>query len=437
MPRASLPCYRKEGIGAIHPVNRLCLIGVLVAATPLAYGQTLSPSQDAHVSTAYPSLNFGGATFLQVGQTTGSGTTKSFILFDLSALPAGTAVTSISKANLVLWVNRVGTAGTIKISQVGSAWTETGLTSANAPASGTLIASPTITSGSTFVTVDLTSTFQSWLTTPASNLGIVVEGSGSTAIFLDSKESVTTSHQPLLQIVQSGPAGQTGATGITGAQGTTGATGATGSTGGNGSTGATGATGSTGGNGTTGATGATGSTGSNGSTGATGATGSTGATGATGSNGSNGSTGAIGATGATGPAVVAFIPSGVPYTVTAHSIDSSFTAHSLVTGGLGATSLSSDLGVILPTACKPSMTVYSFLGATTTFQILPLSPASGTTSWSPGSTLIGCSTTAWSSGSPASCSATSSTAVSLGSVLALFAQGSASSGAFFTAFSCN
>lgn len=228
-------------LGGVNLLRKLFLIFLAVTLTPLAVGQTLSPVQDAHVSTAFPSVNFGSAQLLQVGQTAGAGTTKAFVQFDLSALPPGTSVTSVSRVNVVLWVNRIGTAGTIKVSQAGAAWTESGIISTNAPATGVQIATPTISAGSSFVTVDVTSTFQGWLTTPASNFGIVVEGVGSTAVFLDSKESVTTSHQPLLQIVQAGPAGPTGATGNTGAQGITGATGALGNTG---ITGAQGVTGS-------------------------------------------------------------------------------------------------------------------------------------------------------------------------------------------------
>ena len=59
-------------------------------------------------------------------------------------------------------------------------------------------------------------------------------------MFLDSKESVSTSHPASLNILWRGPAGATGATGAPGAVGARGATGPTGLTGATGATGATG-----------------------------------------------------------------------------------------------------------------------------------------------------------------------------------------------------
>ena len=514
--------------------SSLVLIG-LATLIPMASGQTLSPAQDAHVSTAFPSQNFGSAQYLQVGQTSGAGTTKAFIQFDLSALPPGTSVTSISRVNLLLFVNRVGVTGSVKVSQATGAWSESAITSANAPATGAQIATLAAPAGQ-FLTIDVTTVFQAWLTTPASNFGFVVEGVGAAAIFIDSKESVTSSHQPLLQIVQAGPAGPTGLagntgaqgttgatgaigntgvtgptgaqgttgvtgptgaqgnTGITGVQGNTGATGATGSNGTNGSTGATGATGSNGTNGSTGATGATGSNGTNGSTGATGATGnngtngstgatgatgsngaagstgasgatgsngaagSTGATGATGSNGTNGSTGATGATGTngtngstgsngaagptgpTGPAgatgaaggnISAASPSGIPFTVVGHNSGAANwdPGDSNQNASIVPTVMS-----ISTTACKPAMTIYSYMNASTTFTLNSATFASGSTTGSLASTIISCATGAYSSGAAIQCSQTAGSNVA--AVTPMYMTFSGGTGSAFVAFSC-
>ena len=136
----------------------------------------------------------------------------------------------------------------MQISPVTSAWSEGTVTSANQPTTGTAIGTVAVSGSDQFISFDVTSLVQQWLTTPASNQGIVVDPVGSSvAVYFDSKESVTTSHQPVLQIVQAGPAGATGATGVSGATGA--ALGATGPTGIAGATGTSGATGATGANG--------------------------------------------------------------------------------------------------------------------------------------------------------------------------------------------
>lgn len=281
------------------------LIAIALVVPGLAFGQSISPIGDAHVSTAFPTVNFGSAPLLQVGATTGAGSTRAFIKFDLSTLPAGMNVTSISRVNLILFVNTLGTSGSVQISPVTSTWSEGTITSATQPTNGPTVGTVAVSGGDQFVTLDVTTLFQQWVTTPSSNQGLVLDPVGSSvAVYFDSKESVTTSHEPVLQIVLAGPSGPTGATGVTGA---TGATGATGVAGVAGSIGVTGATGPTG---VAGATGATGSPGPSGATGSTGVTGPAGIAGVTGSTGPVGATGSTGATGATGAASTVAGPTG-------------------------------------------------------------------------------------------------------------------------------
>jgi Collagen triple helix repeat (20 copies) len=132
------------------------------------------------------------------------------------------------------------------------------------------------------VSVDITAISQKWLTNPATNNGLVLDGaSGSMSVFLDSKESVTNSHSPVLEVqVKSVIPGPNGATGMTGVQGVTGATGAQGIQGMTGSAGAQGVRGLTGSTGAQGIQGVTGSTGAQGTQGLTGETGATGSQGA-------------------------------------------------------------------------------------------------------------------------------------------------------------
>lgn len=290
---------------------RYGLTAIALIVPGLAFGQNISPNGDAHVSTAFPTVNFGSAPLLQVGATTGAGSTRAFIKFDLSVLPAGINVTSISRVNLILFVNTLGTAGNVQISPVTGTWSEGTITSATQPTNGSAIGTAAVSGGDQFVTLDVTTLFQQWVTTPSSNQGLVLDPVGSSvAVYFDSKESVTTSHEPVLQIVQAGPAGPTGATGVTGATGATGIAGVSGVTGATGPTGAAGVTGATGSPGPAGATGSTGVTGATGPTGIAGVTGATGSPGPTGAPGSTGATGSTGTTGATGAASTVAGPTG-------------------------------------------------------------------------------------------------------------------------------
>jgi hypothetical protein len=217
-------------VDILHP--RRFFAGTAVFVLVMCHGlmaQTISPSDDAHVNSAFPSVNFGNSPFLEVG-----GTSLAFVKFNLSTLPAGTGTAAGTKVNLVLWVNRIGTAGSIQVSEATGAWTESTVTFSSQPSTGTAVGPVTAGTGSQFVSIDVTNSFQKWIGAPALNQGFVLSGIGSTDVFLDSKESVTTSHAPALQLIQAGPAGPqgpTGATGATGATGPAGPAGATGATG--------------------------------------------------------------------------------------------------------------------------------------------------------------------------------------------------------------
>jgi len=323
---------------------------VTVLAPSAAHATEVALTNDAHVNSTRTTTNFGTLANLYVG-----GGNNAFLQFDLTTLPASLTASQVSRAILTVYVNRINTAGAITLSPVTSAWNELTVTYATQPALGTAFTTFTPVNAGAYITVDVTSLVQGWITTPASNDGIALT-SATAAVLLDSKENDETGHSAKLDITTTtpgatgatgaqgiqgpigpqgvqgavgqqgiqgvqgvqgpiGPAGAIGLTGSTGAQGATGAAGATGSTGAIGSIGATGLTGATGSvgatgligaTGTTGATGVTGSTGNTGITGATGAIGATGATGvagatgSTGSIGTTGSTGAIGATGVTG-----------------------------------------------------------------------------------------------------------------------------------------
>ncbi len=192
------------------------VFALIMAAAGLA--QELPVSGDAHVNNLYPDVNFGALPFLQT-----SGTTRTFVKFDLSGLAPGLSPSDLSRASLVLWVGRVATGGEVQVSEAGGPWDEATLTYTTAPASGAFIATFLTPKAAQFVIVDVTGTVQKWLLSPQSNQGFVLSATPqtpATVVFFDSKESVSTSHQPELDLSfrssagspgPQGPPGQTGA----------------------------------------------------------------------------------------------------------------------------------------------------------------------------------------------------------------------------------
>jgi len=282
--------------------GRICrIVFAAWAMCAVCAASELPVSGDAHVNSAFPAVNYGAVPYIQVG-----GTARGYLQFDLSSLPSGLLNTAISKVNLVFWVGRVGVTGSIQVSEAAGAWSESSITYATQPATGSVVGTVAIPAAGQFVSVDVTSSFTKWLNNPAVNFGLVLDGSpSSSSAFLDSKESVTTSHAATLEIEIGGPVGATGATGAIGPTGLTGPAGPTGPIGLTGAIGPAGTTGAIGPIGVTGATGPAGPTGATGPTGqtvATGPAGPQGPAGPTGQTGAVGPIGPIGLTGSTGPA---------------------------------------------------------------------------------------------------------------------------------------
>src|SRR5579864_3139564 len=207
-------------------MNGRIALALLMAAAGSA--QDLPVSGDAHVNSLYPDVNFGAFPFLQAGRNT-----RTFLKFDLGGLAPNVSASDVSRASLILFVGRVSRAGEVQVSEAAGPWDETTLTYTLAPPSGAVIATFPVSQASQFVTVDVTSTVQKWLQSPQSNLGFVLSGP-DVEVFFDSKESVSTSHAPELDVslrAGVGPAGSPGPPGQTGLQGAPGETGATGLTG--------------------------------------------------------------------------------------------------------------------------------------------------------------------------------------------------------------
>jgi hypothetical protein len=220
---------------------------------------------DSYVSTAHPAAKFGAAGTLKVG-----GGNRALVRFDVdSMLPAGAVPDQVSKAVLKVWVNGIAkfnpNSSAVDVSEILSAWTESGVTDATAPSVGPAFATRPVSLAGQWVSIDVTSQAKQWLTDPTTNFGLLIApaaGAPDTVVAFDSKENTATSHPARLEIVLAGPQGAQGSKGEQGSQGIPGPQGATGATGPQGATGATGPQGAAGPQGPVGATGPQGPAGS-------------------------------------------------------------------------------------------------------------------------------------------------------------------------------
>jgi hypothetical protein len=172
------------------------VFGLAILSSQRLMADALPVSGDVHVNSAFAFTNFGNTPFLQIG-----GTARAWVKFDLSSLPAGTAAGDVTKVNLILWVGRVATAGSVQVSEASGPWDESSITWSTQPATGAVVGVAAANVSSQFIFIDVTSSVQKWLTSPGSNYGFVLDGVPAiAAVYLDSKESVTTSHAPELDI---------------------------------------------------------------------------------------------------------------------------------------------------------------------------------------------------------------------------------------------
>ncbi len=237
------------------------LLAVLVC-TPAAWADnTVALVGDAFYAPGN-STNYGSVPTVNVGSTANN---VGLVQFDLTQLPAGTTAASVAEAKLILFANKVTSAGTITIAEAVGSWNESTVNGTNNPATGNAIESSIpVTAGNVYITVDVTQAVQDWLNSTTPNNGLVIMGSSGLVALFDSKESTTTSHPAVLSITLTGPAGPPGPTGPTGPPGATGPAGPSGATGPAGAPGPTGATGARGPSGPAGPTGATGPAGATG-----------------------------------------------------------------------------------------------------------------------------------------------------------------------------
>src|SRR5215471_16252953 len=113
-------------------------MGGLALMQAIAWAQTVPLVGDAFITPGSAS-NFGGTVNVNVGGVSGF---QGLFQFDLSKLPPGTTAANILSASLRLYVNKVGTAGSINVNVANASWTESAVTGLSGVAAGQLVAGP-------------------------------------------------------------------------------------------------------------------------------------------------------------------------------------------------------------------------------------------------------------------------------------------------------
>jgi hypothetical protein len=194
---------RKNALATTWILRSLLLVVAATWAATNSYAQDGVLKDDAYTQSSTPSQNFGANANLRVA----SGI-NSYLRFDLSTLPAGTAGSDVAKATLRLYVNTLTTAGLFDVHRVIGAWNEGTITGNSAPSlGGAEVTGIGVPAGSvdSFVTVDITSLVQDWLDGVIANNGIaLLPNAAGISVRFDSKENGTTSHEPRLEITLKG-----------------------------------------------------------------------------------------------------------------------------------------------------------------------------------------------------------------------------------------
>ena len=187
----------------MNPQLHACLLmGASLMVAGAARASTIPVTGDATVSSIAPGTNFGGTANLVVNSTS-----NALLQFPLGSLPPGVTSSVISKATLVVYVNRVNTAGALVAQQVNFAgFTEGTVTYSNGPGIGSSSTAVVVSAGGTFVTFDVTAQVQSMISNTAYtnfyfNLAPGNGGKSPVDVRIDSKENDSTGHSAVLDIV--------------------------------------------------------------------------------------------------------------------------------------------------------------------------------------------------------------------------------------------
>lgn len=190
------------------------ILAALAFATSLS-AASAALTDDATIQTAFPANNFGGLPNLQIGQSS-----SSFLRFSLADLPSGAVSSTIRRATLTVFINRVVAPGSVSVHYVPPAsWTEKDVTYGNAPFAQPETLRFTANTALTFASADVTKLVSAALDANQNQVALRLSAAGSTEIFLDSKENTSTSQAARLDIELTGPQGPQG---IQGPKGDTG-----------------------------------------------------------------------------------------------------------------------------------------------------------------------------------------------------------------------
>jgi len=194
------------------------IIFISLLSSSVAFAQA-ALVDDAHVNNSPKALdtNYGTSPNIPI-----SPSGNAYVKFKIaSTLPANTTGSDVAKATLKLYIGGVSTPGKIDLFLVTSAWDETTITAANAPATGDLVATTAQIDADKkgkFIVLDVTSAVQQWLgdgTNNTPNYGLALAPHPLDAntptlvsVTVDSKENPQTSHEAALDIqLRSGDGG--------------------------------------------------------------------------------------------------------------------------------------------------------------------------------------------------------------------------------------
>ena len=327
-----------------QPAIRLAS-GILSLAAGL-FAQTAILTGDAVLQANSPLINFGALPQIELGPNS-----RGVVAYDLSQLPPNTTPAMLARTTLKVWVTKLGSgAASIYVAPTSANWDEATVNWSNQPVPTSIApTSQRATRAQSWVVFDVGAMLADALQSQKTAISFLLSSDGS--VFLDSKESTSTSHPAELEITLAGPQGLPGSPGPAGATGPQGLTGIAGAVGAKGATGAVGPVGHDGERGVTGPIGPTGLTGPKGTNGLAGQSGSDGPPGAQGGIGPQGPQGfpgiglqgpqgLQGSQGSTGPAVAFSTYQVKDYTASAvgqffATLSCSFEYPVLVSGGCG------------------------------------------------------------------------------------------------------
>lgn len=184
-----------------------------IAALLGAYGRPVAAVQATLAADGYVVLGAtaktGAKTTLKVVDPTkvADRSTTAFVRFDLSVLPGTVTTAQIAKATLRLYVSKLTVPGAVDVSMVTTAtsWSDADIGPVTPTVGSPVTTDTAVTGRYAWVSIDVTSAVKGWLTTPANNYGLAIGPTSSSGIKaeFDSKESLSTSQAPQLEIVLS------------------------------------------------------------------------------------------------------------------------------------------------------------------------------------------------------------------------------------------